>query len=224
MIEDELCRRSLVSVLIVDDDPWVTKAVALALGSAPDLLIQEPVHTGSEAVEHYLSEHADVILMDINMPPGMNGIEAIAAIRTHDPEARIAVLTTIAPGPGLARALDAGAMAVVSKSASEQTLIEVVRTIAHEDDPRLLRGLAEDVILSDRGFHRDQPSPPRLTRAELGVLRLICQGLSYEEIASEQCVSPWTVKAQTRALREKLRAENLAQLVVRAIDHRFFSV
>lgn len=214
---------SSISVLVVDDDRWTTRAIAHALSADPDLEPLRPVHGGAEAVEAYREHRPDVVLMDLNMPPGMGGVEATAAIRLLDPAARIVVLTTVAPGPGIARALEAGAVAALNKTAPETVLREAVRTAAAGEDPALLKHLAIDIAVSGDALPEAPLAAPRLTPAEYRTLMFVCRGWGYPEIAAELHISEWTAKSHVRKLREKLAAENLAQLVVRALQFNFFS-
>lgn len=212
-----------LTVLVVDDDRWTTKAIELALAVDEDLTVLPPLHTGAEAVDAYRGHRPDVVLMDINMPGGIDGIEATRRIRGIDPGAVVVILTTVSPGPGIARALEAGAIAAVMKSASEEVLRSTVRCAAEGDDPAMLKGLARDIVISGDGLPVTDTPIPRLSEREEEVLMLICSGLGYEEIAARQGVSAWTVRTHAKRLREKLQAENLAQLVVRALQFHFFS-
>ena len=211
------------SVLVVDDDSWATRAVAAALTDAGSFRVLDPVHSGEEAIAAFDAERPDLVLMDVNMPPGMSGVDATAAIMDLDPEARVVLLTTVSPGPGLARGLEAGALAVLNKAAGERELVSIVRAASAGESPELLKGLAEDIAIS--GDHLpDAPSAaPQLTAREMELLTLLCQGHGYEEIAAAQSVALSTVKSHARNLRIKLGARNLAQLVVRALQFKFFS-
>ena len=211
------------TVLVVDDDRWTTQAIALALGSDARVQVVDTVHSGTEAVSAYRATPADVVLMDLNMPPGMSGIEATQQILQYDPQARVLILTTVSPGPGIARALEVGAIAAVQKTASEHTLRDAVRIAARGDDPSLLKRLAADISVSGDVLPETPATPPRLTESELAILRLICEGLSYEEIAEARGITVWTARSYAKTLREKLYATNLAQLVVRALQFRFIS-
>lgn len=213
-----------ISVLIVDDDRWTTRAISYALVAEPDLALLPAAHSGHHAVELYRRFRPDVVLMDIHMPPGMSGIDATQAIKTLDPDAVVVVLSTISPGPGIARALEAGAVAAVNKTASEATLRVTVRRAARGEDPAMLRFLARDIMVSGESLPGVPGPSPQLSDRELDVLTLICRGRGYEEIAQIHDISVWTVKTHTRRLREKLHAENLAQLVVRSLQYRFYSV
>lgn len=207
-----------LSILIVDDDHWTTRGISEALKSAKSV---EVAYEGKSAIRLFQESSPDVTLMDLNLGPGMGGIEAIEHIRVLDSNARIIVLTTLAPGPGLARALDAGAFAVVRKTATEETLREIVAAAMHEDDPRWLKHLSQDILISGDPIPNLEGYQEHLTPAEHDTLLFITQGMGYEEIAALQGVSAWTVRTHVKHLRQKLNAENLAQLVVRAIQYSY---
>ncbi|NMA78052.1 MAG: response regulator transcription factor [Actinomycetales bacterium] len=213
-----------LSVLIVDDDRWTTRAISLALSADPDLAPLAPVHSGDDAVAEYTRHRPDVVLMDLNMPHGIGGIEAIVEIRALHEDARVLVLTTISPGPGIARALEAGASAALNKTAADSALRAAVKAVAKGESPGLLRGLAQNIVVSGERLPDAPARSPALSPREQEVLGLICQGLGYEEMATTLRVQPWTVKTHAKSLREKLHADSLAQLVVRAIQYRFYSV
>ena len=211
------------SVLVVDDDSWTTRAVGAALTDAGSFRVLDPVHSGEEAIAAFAAQRPDLVLMDVNMPPGMNGVDATAAIMDLDPDARIVLLTTVSPGPGIARGLEAGAHAVLNKTAGERELVSIVRAASAGESPELLRGLAENIVISGDHLPDAPEAAPQLTAREMELLSLLCQGHGYEEIAAAQSVAMSTVKSHARNLRIKLGARNLAQLVVRALQFKFFS-
>ncbi|WP_210603294.1 response regulator transcription factor [Brevibacterium oceani] len=213
----------MTSVLVVDDDSWTTRAVTAALRDNGDFEVLDPVHSGEEAVESFTVHRPDLVLMDVNMPPGMSGVDATAAILEHDPDARVVLLTTVAPGPGIARGLEAGALAVVNKTAGEEELVSVVRAASAGESPELLKGLAEDISISGDELPEAPTSAPQLTDRELELLILLCQGHGYDEIAEAQFVTMSTMKTHAKNLRIKLGAKNLAQLVVRALQFKYYS-
>ena len=155
------------SVLIVDDDRWTTRAIAAALSDDGTLTVLDPRHSGEDAVEAFIRFRPDLVLMDVNMPPGMSGVDATAQIIEVEPSARIVLLTTVSPGPGIARALEAGALAAVNKTASDAELVGVVKAALGGDSPALLRSLAADIVLSGDPLPEAPEAAPVLTDKEL---------------------------------------------------------
>lgn len=212
------------SILVVDDDRWARLAVTQALEAEPSFAVKDAVGTGEEAVAAYeQGRPPDVTLMDINLGDGMNGVDATAEIVNRHPDAKIVLLTTVAPGPGIARALDAGALASVSKSASDGVLVEAVKKALQGDIESLHSTLAEDIVVSGDALPSTELPPPHLTNAEIAVLQLICQGLPYEKIAESLHIEVTTLKTHASHLRAKLHARSSAELIVRALQFKFYN-
>lgn len=212
-----------LSILVVDDDRWTTRAVVAALRKDPSLSVLGAAHSGEEAVSAHLKFHPDVVLMDVNMPPGMSGIDATAQIMRSDPGARIVLLTTVSPGPGIARALEAGALAAVNKTAPEDVLIQTIRSVVTGEGLSSLGTLAHDIAISGDPLPDAHAMAPSLTDREHATLMFICEGLSYEEISQRMSVSISTVKSHSGRLRDKLGAHSHAQLLVQAMKFKFFT-
>src|SRR5687767_10175867 len=104
-----------ISVLVADDHPMLLEGVAAVLQLQPDLRLVGEARTGAEAVALFRELRPDVTLMDLQMP-GMNGVQAIEAIRAEAPNARIVVLTTYDGDVQALRALKAGAAGFLLKS------------------------------------------------------------------------------------------------------------
>lgn len=210
-------------VLVVDDDRWTTRAVAAAIDSASELHVVAQVHNGEDAVEAYAKHQPDVVLMDVNMAPGMSGVDATVRILQLDPAARIVILTTVSPGPGIARALESGALAAVQKDAPEKVLVEVARSAALGEPMVRLGELARDIALSGMPVPDAHARAPRLTDRERQTLQLICEGLDYEDISARLSLEVSTVKSHARSLRDKFDARSQAQILVQAMKFKFYA-
>jgi len=214
----------MTRVAIIDDDAWAVRGIASALEDATGFDVVAEEYNGSNGVKAVLEHHPDVVLMDVNMPGGTNGIAATAQIRQMCPTARVIVLTTLSPGPGLARALEAGAIGVVTKSDPPDVLVAAIRQVMDDDEPGALKNLAETIFISGDPMPDSPAVPPRLTSAEQSILEYIARGMSYADIAEELTISPATVRTHAQRLREKLNAHSLSQLVYRGLQMRFISV
>ena len=117
-----------IRVLVVDDHPVLRDGVAAILLNQADMTMVGEARSGSEAIERFRALRPDVTLMDLQMP-GMNGVDAINAIRSESPGARIIVLTTYSGDAQAVRALKAGAVGYLLKSSLRTELIDAIRAL-----------------------------------------------------------------------------------------------
>ena len=116
-----------IRVFNVDDHPDVREGMAMFIDSQPDMLMVAQASNGREAIERFREHKPDVTLMDLRLPD-ISGIDAVVAIRTEFPEARIIILTSFDSDNDKQRALAAGASAFVLKSAIRK-LVETIHQV-----------------------------------------------------------------------------------------------
>ena len=170
---------------------------------------------GIEAVELARSLHPDVILIDLFMPR-MGGIEAIKAIKTENPAARILVLTSFAEDDKVFAAVKAGASGYLLKDASPDEILTAVRNV-NRSQPAMNTVIASKLI---RELQRETELPPTedpLTERELDILRLVAQGKSNQEIAKELVISERTVRTHVSNILSKLHLANRTQAALYAL-------
>jgi two-component system NarL family response regulator len=182
------------TVLVVDDHALLRTGVANIINQEADLRVVAEAGNGLEAVDAFERFHPDVTLLDLRMPV-MEGVEAVRQIRERDPRARVIVLTTYDTDDEIARALKAGAKAYVLKDISADDLIGCIRDVLAGKTylaPAAAAKLAEGV------------TRVQLTPREMATLRLMADGKSNKEIASDLAISERTVKTHLGHLFEKL--------------------
>src|SRR5499427_2819359 len=118
----------LIRILTVDDHPLMREGIAALVNTEPDMQLVAEAKNGQEAIEKFRIHRPDVTLMDLQMP-GLNGIEAINAIRSETPNARIIVLTTYAGDVQVVRALQAGARGYILKGHVHTELMDTIRAV-----------------------------------------------------------------------------------------------
>lgn len=183
-----------IRVLVVDDHPVLRDGVAAILENQTDMTMVGEARDGSEAIERFRALRPDVTLMDLQMP-GMNGVDAITAIRAEHPGARIIVLTTYAGDAQAVRALKAGATGYLLKSSLRTELIDAIRNI-HRGQRHVHRDVADEIAL--------HVVDEALTEREIAVLRLVSIGKANKQVASELGLSEETVKGHLKSIFSKL--------------------
>ena len=128
MTTDQIHSRTSIRILLADDHTVMRQGLSGLLQRQVGLTVVGEASNGHQAVELYRRHRPDILLTDIEMPL-MDGITALAAIRTEDPAARGILLTMHARDGDIIRGLRAGAMGYLLKDAPLDTLLEAIRTV-----------------------------------------------------------------------------------------------
>ncbi|MFN7934354.1 MAG: response regulator transcription factor [Bryobacteraceae bacterium] len=207
-----------IAIVLVDDHRVVTASLKAYLESFPEFRVAGIAASGEELLQHVCEWNPVVILQDLLMPGGMDGIEAIRRTRERIPEVRIIALTASTDEARMMGALRAGAAGYIRKDAAPEVLLAAVRAVATGRtyiDPSVGRVLLNAASQS----HHAQLSP-----RETEILRRIALGLSNKEIAAALSISEETVKTHITSLFTKLEVENRAQAVVQAIKRHLIDI
>jgi DNA-binding NarL/FixJ family response regulator len=208
----------VIRVLLADDQALVRTGFRLILQQAPDMSVVGEAADGEQAAAMALDLQPDVVLMDVRMP-GVDGVDATAALR-RDPDAPpVLVLTTFDDDEVLAGALRAGASGFLLKGVPADDLQRAVRTVA-EGGAWLDPAVTGRVLSTYRAVPAERPSPALeiLTAREREVLALIGAGRSNAEIAADLVLGEGTVKTHVNHVFAKLQLRDRAAAVVLAFD------
>jgi len=115
-----------IRVFSVDDHPRMREGIAMLVNSEPGMMMVAQASNGREAIECFREHKPDVTIMDLRLPD-MSGIDAMIAIRTEFPEARIIILTTFDSATESQRALAEGACGYMLKTTPPKELAESIR-------------------------------------------------------------------------------------------------
>jgi len=208
--------------MIVDDQQIIREGLAGMLGREPDLELIGTAENGLEAVNLAASIKPDLVLMDLRMPI-MGGAQAIREIRKNQPEIRFIILTVYDNDEELFEGLRAGAKAFLLKDVSRDELISVIRAVAAGKahlQPELTSVLLDHLAELESGDQTAATITPR----ERSVLRLLADGASNKEIASELMISEHTVKSHVAKIFVKLEARDRAEAVAKAIQKNIIQI
>jgi DNA-binding NarL/FixJ family response regulator len=205
----------MIRIALVDDHRVVTRSLQAFLESFPDLRIAGVAVSGEQLLERLDEWNPDVVLQDLLMPGGLDGVETTRRIVARAPHVKVIALTASVDEARMMGVLRAGAVGYVRKDAEPETLLAAVRAVAKGRtyiDPSAARQLA----------HVDASAG--LTAREIDVLRHIALGHSNKEVAVTLGIGEETVKTHVAHLLGKLQVDNRAQAIVEALKRGLVSL
>ena len=213
----------MIRVLLVDDQSLVRMGFRMILEAETDITVVGEAGDGAAAVSMAAALRPDVVLMDVRMP-GVDGIDATAAITAAGGVAKVLILTTYDLDHYVYAGLRAGASGFLLKDAPPADLLAAIRTVA---DGAAVLAPSTTRRLIDR-FVPLLPDPERTTRRdsllealtgrEAEVFRLLARGQSNREIASALFLSESTIKIHVGHILAKLNLRDRVQAVVLAYE------
>lgn len=212
-----------LKVLLVEDQKLMRIGLKALLIEHKSIDTIFEATTAKEAIEKYKLQKPDVILMDIGLPD-LNGIEATKRLIETYPECKVVILTSHLTEEEIISSLHAGARAYVMKDVNTDVLEMIIKTVADGAmwlDPQIvpiLRDKSNGVIPQrkmSRATFRAQHS--NLTQREYEVLKLVVDGKSNQQIATELTISEHTAKAHVCNIIQKLVVDDRTQAAVKAL-------
>lgn len=207
--------RDPIRLFIVDDHAIVRAGVRMLLNAQSALEVVGEAESAEEALAALPEVGADIVLLDLSLP-GMNGIEAVGALRRRLPGARFIALSMHEDPEYVQGFLEAGGSGYVPKSSLEMQLVDAILAVSRGEyyaPARLLAELAREMASGDP--YRNA----RLTQREHEVVRHIAHGSTYKEIAEALGISEKTVATYRERASEKLGVKTRAELVRWALEH-----
>lgn len=203
---------SPVRLLLCDDHAVVRAGLHALLGSEPDIDVVGEADSGEEAVATAAKLRPDVVLMDLQLGAGIDGVEATRRISATG--VRVLVLTTYDTDADVTRAIAAGATGYLLKAERPEELFAAIRSAA-QGRTTLSAPVAGRVMNRLRGTAR-----PALTPRELDILGQLARGLGNRDIARALFISQATVKTHLGRIYDKLGVDTRAGAVAVAKEQR----
>lgn len=203
-----------MKVLIVDDHAVLREGVRRLLSAIPGIEFFEAT-TAADALAQFRKHAPHVTILDVNLE-GSSGLELLQRLRGEHKTARIVMFTMHSEQSYALRAIRAGAMGYVSKSAPLDELLVAVKRVAGGErylDRNLARDLAFSPAASDDPFSR-------LSNREIEILRLLGEGKSLSQIAATFGIAYKTVANSCSRLKTKLGLERTTDLIRVSLESR----
>lgn len=198
-----------IAVALVDDHRVVTRSLRAYLESFPDIRVIAEAPTGEEFLAQLPALKPDVVLQDLLLPGGIDGIETTRRALAKCPGLRVIALTASVDEARMMGVLRAGALGYVRKDAEPEILLAAVRTVAR-GKPYIDPGVSRFIIQTG-------DTAEELTPRELDVLRQVALGKSNRDVAAALDLREETVKTHVGNLLGKLQVENRAQAIVQSL-------
>ena len=204
---------SPINVMLVDDHAVVRMGFKMLLEMDADIKVVAEAESGEHGIQRYMEFKPHVVVMDITMP-GMGGLEAIERILAKDGAAKILVLSAHEDSVHPKRVLNAGAMGYLTKRSAAEELIKAIRTVA-SGKKYLEASVAQQMAIQQ--LSGNQNPVDVLSPREIEVFMALAKGKTTNEIAETLFLSPRTVGTHLYNIKQKLNANNSAEIALIAM-------
>ncbi len=203
----------MIRILIVDDHPAICSGLTATLDPEDDMSVIGVGKTRDDAVRLFREHLPDITLMDLGLGGEVEGLDAIRAIRTDFPAAKIIVFSALRGDEDIYQALRAGAVTFLSKETPDEQLMKAIREVHAGRRPipeNVARKLADRVTQST------------LTERETEVLKLVAEGLRNKQIAGLLHISEETVQGHLKKILRKLNVNDRTKAAMIAAQRGIF--
>jgi DNA-binding NarL/FixJ family response regulator len=202
------------SIVLVDDHKIMRDGIKAILQHTAEFVVVGEAESGVDAVQVCKDLRPDIVMMDISLP-GLNGIEATVELLRHCPASKVLILSMYDDEHSVVSAIRSGARAFVLKKASDNDLLDALRTVAKGGSylsPQVSDQLLRRIQRGDLESKAVPSALETLSPRELQVMRLVAEGRTSKEIASLLDLGLQTVRSYRKTLMKKLGVNNVAGL------------
>ena len=207
----------MIRLLIIDDHEMVREGLKAMLVTEPDFSIVGDAANAEQALELIERLHPDVALLDVRLP-GESGVEVCRTVSERYPDTAVIILTTFTDENLVARCIQAGARGFIVKDIERFDLKRSIRAVARGEaaiDPKA--AVAVLAQLRRAPLVAGEAAPEPLSSQQIVILRLVAQGLSSREIATQLYLSENTVKGYVQEILHRLGVKNRTEAVMVAV-------
>ncbi|MGX7151148.1 response regulator transcription factor [Enterococcus ureasiticus] len=215
-----------MNIIIADDHAVVRSGLRLLLESQKEITVVGDAADGTEAFLLLEKYPVDVVLMDMRMPPGENGLQTTRRIKEHFPGVKTIILSMHDEEEYVRTALEYGAKGYILKSSQDIVLLEAIKQVAAGNitiDP-LFGPYNKDHWLKKVDKEEKDEKYERLSKREREVLPLVSLGYSNKEIAERLFISVKTVEVHKSHVMKKLEFETFSELLQYSMKHQLIDL
>jgi two-component system, NarL family, response regulator DevR len=215
-----------IHVLLCDDHDLVREGIKSALRAHPEFSVVGEAANGADAIREAERVKPDLVVMDIRMPGGIDGIEACRDIRAANSEINVLMLTSFGDERAVMSSILAGAGGFMLKEVRTQQLVEAMRTVGRGGstlDPQSAASVIDQIRKGNVVTEEDRIAA-ELNERELKILNLIAEGMTNREIGAQLYLSEKTVKHHVSDILAKLgmsRRVEAAAFAIRRDAHKY---
>ena len=210
----------MISVAIVDDKSLLASALRKSIEHGGQFSVCQICYSGEQILDYLShtpkSSQPDIVLMDVQMP-GMGGVEATRRIKRDYPHIKVLMLSVHDGLRELHDSVAAGAGGYILKDEPrdkiQAAILEVLQGGAPMSSPMAIKALQ---IIREQGSQSSEVDDPGLTAREHELLKLLAQGLTYDQVADQLFISSGTVRKHVQNLYEKLEAHSKVEAINQA--------
>lgn len=209
----------MIRLLLIDDHEMVREGLKAMLREEHDFEIVGDAASAEQAFELLERLRPDVILLDVRLP-GVSGIDVCRTVTERYPEMAVIILTTFTDETLVSQCIQAGARGFIVKDIERFDLKRSIRAVARGEaaiDPKAAVAVLAQLRRAPQV--KQEPSPELLSPQQIVILRLVAQGLSSREIATQLYLSENTVKGYVQEILHRLGVKNRTEAVMVAVKH-----
>ena len=213
--------KSRIRLYVIDDHPIILEGVRITIHGINDMEIVGEAGNAEDLFRQLPECSPDVVLMDLTLP-GLGGLDATRMLTQRHPEMKVIILTADCEVLTITTALQAGAKGSISKAAAGEDLIQAIRLVHRGEEffsQDVARKMLSSYVKNTRGIIESDAPLTILSDREIGILRLIADGLTYKEIGDKLSISTRTVETHRNNISQKLKLSTNADLIKYSIRH-----
>ena len=209
-----------IKLLLADENQLFRELLSERFSETPDFEVVAEAGEGVEILDKVGLINTDIVLTEV-VSPHLNGIEVTKSLQKQMPSVKVVALTTLSEKNFIKDMLEAKAWGYLMKNDSFEQISEGLRQV-YSGNKRISPDV-QNVLIDDYLYWKETKNVNPLTKRELEIMKLLAEGKSIKEISEIFFISIKTAGTHKQNIFEKMRFDNLAQLVRYALKNGIVS-